>query len=231
MLRCVGFSLIELLVVIAIVAILASLLVPVLSQARMKAKRVRCASNMRQIGLGMRMYSDENRGSLPGAGHGLEATSESWIHLLKPYGITNPQLRQCPADKLAMARTQNGGSSYILNGYVAIDQISPFGEMIESFRYLDRIRRPVQTMILFEISDRIEPESFTDHAHSRAWTGNWQNVISEIQPDRHHSGKTASQHNSGLANYLFADMHVEALDAQNLYRRILQEDNFARPPR
>jgi prepilin-type N-terminal cleavage/methylation domain-containing protein/prepilin-type processing-associated H-X9-DG protein len=76
-----AFTLIELLVVIAIIAILAAMLLPALSAAKARARQTQCINNMKQLGLGMEMYVDDNSTIFPGPGsRHIGYHPEDWIY-------------------------------------------------------------------------------------------------------------------------------------------------------
>lgn len=96
-----AFTLIEILVVIAIISILASILFPVFARARENARRASCQSNLKQIGMGMMMYSqDYDERLVPqsifGPGEHGGASNFYWNYCIAPY-VKSEQIYVCPS--------------------------------------------------------------------------------------------------------------------------------------
>src|SRR5260370_14120968 len=87
-----GFTLIELLVVIAIIAILAGMLLPALSKAKESGRRIACINNLRQLGMSVIMYVDDNQGKYP-----VRQLPGAWPTQLRD-GYKNLRVLLCPSD-------------------------------------------------------------------------------------------------------------------------------------
>jgi prepilin-type N-terminal cleavage/methylation domain-containing protein/prepilin-type processing-associated H-X9-DG protein len=208
-----AFTLIELLVVIAIIAILAAILFPVFAQAREKARQASCLSNMKQIGVAVGMYNQDNDGVyIPQ--NGLGATTLRWPILVDTY-IKNRQVYVCPSRPDITC----DGTSLQNNGYCGYG----LNYWVNSWYYPDStdagIIRPAETIYIAETGAQGEgnpsdgsyivyPSFYRENYPANAPYG--KNVAANKQ-----TARLANRHGGGL-NVLWCDHHAKWIKREPL---------------
>jgi prepilin-type N-terminal cleavage/methylation domain-containing protein/prepilin-type processing-associated H-X9-DG protein len=143
-----GFTLIELLVVIAIIAILAAILFPVFAKVREKARQTACLSNIRQLGLALIQYVNDNDQCTPScAPAGNPNSPAGWASRILPY-VGTPTLYICPDDQTATTTQGRNPTSYGLNADTILDDGLQTGRTWSQSAYTE----PDKTVWFFEIS-------------------------------------------------------------------------------
>ena len=211
-----AFTLIELLIVIAIISLLAAILFPVFGRAREMARRSSCASNLKQIGLGITQYGqDYDETMVPSQVFPAIGPFISWPRTMYPY-VKSTAVFKCPSNAssaVLSGSADSSGNDAVANHYLAVGTSRPayvtewggmpamsYFQAAPSGVQLASIENPSQTL---DVVENRGPRTDPDVYRPYKYTANPDAIPANLE--------TALTRHLGMSNYLFCDGHVKAL--------------------
>ncbi len=219
--RKCGFTLVELLVVIAVIAILAALALPALARAKKQAQRTVCLSNLKQVGVGIQLYADENEDSLPGpvrtgaqASYDITSSHQLIWYIAEKIGAPAPQSQKKVADifvcpgfrKEAPELTSlDGRVCYLLNDDVEGERDADASKRVPPFGYpVPPISNPLTIVALSSLASPSQAFAIKDVDR-----GNFTDLT--LEPPGWYKDLPYGPVHGSVRNVLFFDWHVEAV--------------------
>ncbi|HUJ12005.1 MAG TPA: DUF1559 domain-containing protein [Verrucomicrobiae bacterium] len=220
-----AFTLIELLTVIAVIGLLAALLLPALNNAREKGRRIACASNLRQIGIGLLAYSGDFQNHLPtvennGYCSDPSCGTNNWYNALLYGNYVTPKIFQCPDDRRKATATATPRSYAIV-----VANSNPNTEFwIAGSRLTCPSLTNTTVAIIAEHYDRVG----SDPSFNPILEDGTDNYVRNPSSATAYPGSKHMPGNKFAGNYLFLDGHVEWIE--NVTTRPEMFPNFPNPP-